>query len=212
MRVEYVDERDSTWERYESRFRILRFEGPGNAVTAVDIIDATVEDAMEHARALSGNDQHLWSLALIEQVEGARGLVWLSGMDYNDTPLDERQWKLRQQMQNRYLLAREKRKLETVLPNGQRLLRVFPEWASGWPIWENFTSGYRLDASALDISPELGDALFDWNEEWLTRQENEPLADPNGWRERGVTLVDRLARELDGKAEIRPEFLWSAVD
>ena len=84
--------------------------------------------------------------------------------------------------------------------------------ASGWPIWENFTSGYRLDASALDISPELGDALFDWNEEWLTRQVDEPLADPNGWRERGVTLVDRLARELDGKAEIRPEFLWSAVD
>ncbi len=111
-------------------------------------------------------------------------------------------------MQSRYLSARTRRGLRPLLPNGMRLLRVFPEWASGWPIWEDFTDEYRLDIGSLDISPDLSSALFDWNEEWLTRQEDEPLTDPDGWRERGLLLVGQLQRELKGVAEVRPEFSW----
>lgn len=209
MRGEYVDERDSTWERDDPRFRILVFKGPDNEVTAFDIVDATLDEALDSARALSNGDQYIWSLAIVDDdSHGARGLIWLSGMDYNDTPVTARQWQLRRQIQSRYLLARTKRGLQPLLPNGLRLLRVFPEWISGLPIWEDFTDEYRLDVSSLDISPDLGNALFDWNEEWLTRQVDEPLADPNGWRERGMLLVDQLQRDLNGVAEVRPEFLW----
>lgn len=84
---------------------------------------------------------------------------------------------------------------------------MFPEWVSGWPIWENFTDDYRLDTRSLNITPDLGAALFDWNEEWLSRHEDEPLADPEGWRTRGIALVDQLQQELEGVAGVRPEFL-----
>jgi len=53
----------------------------------------------------------------------------------------------------------------------------------------------------------LGSDLFDGNEEWLDRREDEPLPRPEPWRGRGVELVERLQRELDGVAEVRPEFL-----
>lgn len=135
MRGEYVDERDSAWERDDPRFRVLVFEGADSAVTAVDIIDATIEDALDSARALSHGDEDLWSLALVENdARGARGLIWLSGMNYNDTPRTARQWQLRRQMQDRYLMARSRTGRPVLLPNGLRLVRVFPEWASGWPL------------------------------------------------------------------------------
>ncbi len=51
MRGFSVDERDSTWERDDARYRLYVFEGPGNAVTTFDIVDATVEEALESARA-----------------------------------------------------------------------------------------------------------------------------------------------------------------
>ncbi|WP_350350972.1 hypothetical protein ABS642_16485 [Microbacterium sp. A8/3-1] len=207
MRGAYVDKRDSTWERDDPRFRIFVFKGAVDEVTAVDLVDATLDEAMDGARAFSNGDRDLWSMAIVDDdSRGARGLIWLSGMNYNDTPVTARQWQLRRQMQSRYLSARTRRGLQPLLPNGLRLLRVFPEWASGWPLWEDFTDGYRFDVGSLDISPELSSALFDWNEEWLTRQEDEPLADAEGWRERGVLLVEQLQRELNGVAEVRPEF------
>lgn len=84
----HVDERDSAWERSDPRFRVFVFEGPGNATTVVDIVDATIEDDLESARALSKADELLWSLALVDDdSRGSRGLVWLSGMDYNDRPV-----------------------------------------------------------------------------------------------------------------------------
>lgn len=209
MREEQAEERDSTWERDDPRFRILVFTGPENGVRAADIVEATFDEVLDSARSLSRDNQDLWSLALVDDdSRSARGLIWLSGMDYNDAPATARHWHLRHEMQRRYLIARTQRGLQPLLPNGLRLLRVFPEWSSGWPVWEDFSDGYRLDTSSMDISPELGVALFEWNEEWLARQEDEPLADPDGWRERGLALVDRLTRELKGVAEVRPEFLW----
>jgi hypothetical protein len=208
MRGELVDERDSSWESHDPRFRILVFEGARNAVRAVDIVDASVDDAFESARALSEGDRRLWSLALVtDDRQGGRGLVWLSGMDYNDAPVTAKQWALRRQMQNRYLMAKVQRRQPPLLPNGLRVIRVFPEWVSGLPLWESFTDQYHLDPGSLDLSHELSAALFAWNEEWLSRSEDEPLADPRGWRRRGLRLVGQLQAELDGVAEIRPEFL-----
>jgi hypothetical protein len=201
-----VDERDSTWERDDARYRVYRFEGPDNAVSAVDIVDATIEEALETARAMSGGDEHLWSLALVEDdARGMRGLLWLSGMDYNDAPGSAREWFRRRQMQDRYLRAKRQRGLPTVLPNGLRVIRMFPEWVSGWPLWEDFSEGYRLTGSELGLSAELSRALFEWNESWLSRQEDDSV--PAGWEERGRELALMLKAELEGVAEVRPEFL-----
>lgn len=110
MRAEYVDERDATWDRDDPRFRVLVFKGADNAVTAIDLVEATIDDALDSARALSNRDEALWSLALVDDdSRGARGLIWLSGMDYNDTPITARQWRLRRQMQDRYLMAKTRR-------------------------------------------------------------------------------------------------------
>jgi hypothetical protein len=206
MRGFPADERDSTWERDDARYRLYVFKGPDNAVTTIDVVEATIEQALDSAMALSNGDEHLWSLALVENdARGMRGLIWLSGMDYNDPPSTAWEWQRRRQMQDRYLIAKNRRGEQTVLPNGLRVIRVFPEWVSGWPLWENFTEGYRRTGPDLGLTRELSDALFDWNEVWLSRHEDDPL--PAGWEDEGHRLVTQLRSELDGVAEVRPEFL-----
>lgn len=202
----YVDERDAAWERDDARYRIYVFEGPGNAVTTSDLEDATVEEALESAVALSNGDEKLWSLALVENdARGLRRLIWLSGMDYNDPPGSAREWRRRRQMQDRYLMAMRHRGESLILPNGLRLIRVFPEWVSGWPLWESFSDEYQLTGPDLGLTPELSAALYEWNETWNTRGRDDPV--PAGWQEQGQDLVRHLQAELDGVAEVRPEFL-----
>lgn len=202
----YVDERDSTWERDDARYRLYVFEGADNEVTTLDILDATIEQALECALAMSNGDEKLWSLALVESdSRGMRGLIWLSGMDYNDTPSSPREWQRRRQMQDRYLMAKHRRGVPPTLPNGLRLIRVFPEWVSGWPLWENFTDDYRRTGPDLGLDPALSQALYDWNESWLDRQVDDAV--PSGWHKRGESLARQLQVELAGLAEIRSEFL-----
>ena len=206
MRGFPVDERDSTWERDDARYRLYVFKGAGNSVTTIDIVEATIEQALESALALSNGDEHLWSLALVENdSRGMRGLIWLSGMDYNDPPSTAWEWERRRQMQDRYLMAKSRRGEPAVLPNGLRLIRVFPEWVSGWPLWENFTDEYRRTGPDLGLTQQLSDALLEWNRTWLARQEDDPV--PTGWEDEGNRLVARLRSELDGIAEVRPEFM-----
>ena len=206
MRGYLVDERDSTWERDDAHYRIYIFEGAGNEVTTFDLEGATVEEALEQASAMSGADERLWSLALVENdARGLRGLIWLSGMDYNDPPVSAREWQRRRQMQDRYLLARSRRGESNVLPNGLRLIRVFPEWVSGWPLWESFSDEYHLTGSDLGLSSDLSTALFAWNDAWQSRDVDAPL--PEAWEEHGRVLVARLRSELEGVAEVPPEFL-----
>jgi hypothetical protein len=206
MRGIDVDERDSTWERDDARYRVYVFEGAGNAVTTVDILDATIEEALETATAMSNDNEQLWALALVENdTRGLRGLIWLSGMDYNDTPSSPREWMRRRQMQDRYLMSRATRGLETVLPNGLRVIRVFPEWGLGWPLWESFSDEYRLTGDDLGLSPALSQALYEWNNTWADRDLDDPL--PTDWMATGETLTQQLQVELSDVAEVRPEFL-----
>lgn len=206
MRAFPVDERDSTWERDDARYRIYTFEGPGNAVDTRDLVEATIEEALKFALGLSNDNELLWSLALVEDdSRGMRGLIWLSGMDYNDTPSSPRERQRRRQMQDRYLMAKRRRGLPPVLPNGLRLIRVFPEWGSGLPLWESLTGLHRLTGADLGLTPALSEALFEWNEMWLARSEDDPT--PAGWQERGEQLMLQLRAELDGVAEVRPDFL-----
>ncbi len=203
------DHRDSTWERDDARYRVWIFAGPDNAVTTFDLTDATVEDALEAAHAMSRGDELLWSLALVELDErGLPGLLWLSGMDYNDAPGSAREWRRRRQMQDRYLRSRSTRGVPLVLPNGLRVIRVFPEWIDGEPLWESFSDDYHQSGAALGLSPELSADLRDWNARWSMRTED---AVDDGWEDEGLALVARLRIELDGVAEVRPEFLTDSA-
>lgn len=107
--------------------------------------------------------------------------------------------------QDRYLVARSRRDEPLELPNGLRVIRKFPEWRSGWPLWENSSADYRLTGPDLGLSSDLRAAMLAWIEQWQERQDDDPL--PDGWLEAGHPLFERLTRELDGIAEVRPEYL-----
>ncbi|WP_106814498.1 hypothetical protein [Microbacterium timonense] len=206
MRGIEVDERDITWESNDARYRVFVYSGVGSPVKAVDIVDASLPEVLDSIRALSENDRSIWSLALVvdEPVAQGRGLIWLSGMDYHDAPSSPVEWRMRAQMQDRYLSARSLRGEPVVLPDGRRVIRMFPEWAVRWPLWESFTDNYPLDAADLPISGALAAQLAAWNDVWQDRGLDDPVAD--GWHDEGWALYRRLQAELEGVAEVRPEF------
>lgn len=72
MRPIRVDERDSTGERVDPRVRSWVFDCIDGTVTTVDILDATVEQALEKAPKL-----YLWSasplLSLLRAMGCGRG-------------------------------------------------------------------------------------------------------------------------------------------
>ena len=206
MRGETVDEPDTAWESFDARYRVFVYSGPDAVVKKVDIVDASLHEVMDSTHALAENDRNLWSLALVvdEAEPRGRGLVWLSGMDYHRAPASAFEWRLRAEMQNRYLSARSRRGEPVVLPNGLRVVRMFPEWGVAWPLWESFTDNYPMDAAALALSSALATDLAAWNDRWQDRDLDDPL--PAGWHDEGWALYGRLRSELDGIAEVRPDF------
>lgn len=218
MRQIEVDERDSSWEIDEARFRVYVFSGAGNAVTTFDFVHATIEQALDEASYLAGRDKHLWSLALVhDDPESGRGLVWLSGNDYNDYPRADlgtaAYWRHRGKMQSRYLNARVQAGEPAVLPTGERSIRMFPEWSVDLPLWEDHTEHYPVEPGVLPLSTALEQSLMAWNRRW------EELANPDlasttstdspewsAWFAEGVAHLAALRAELRGVAEIRPDF------
>lgn len=204
MRVFEVDERDSSWEDHGARFRLYLFDGPANAVTRLDFVDAQIHDVLE-AATLAGKDGKLWSIALVVEKAGmGRGLVWLSGMDYNNTPATRAEWQMRATMQDRYLMAKAARGEFPLLPDGRRVIRVFPDHGHRWPLWENFTDQYTMKPSDYGLSDMLSDGLRAWYDAWERRGIDwEP---DNAWLEEGRRLVELLRHEVGAFAEVRPEF------
>lgn len=205
MRVTLVDERDAGWEQHDAPFRVFVYRGPDNAVTAYDVADASLKDALEAAHNLSHGDEMIWSLAVVvDGLASTRGLVWISGMDYNDAPSTTREWERRREMQDRYLLARSRRGESPLLPDGRRVIRLAAEWTVRWPLWENFSDDYLLTPDALGLDAELSQALEAWNEVFNARDENDPL--PIDWIHEGWALATRLQGALGPGFEVRPEF------
>lgn len=199
-----VDERDALWESNDPRYRIYVFAGAGSAVTTVDLVDATFKDAEWSATTLAGDD-NLWSIALVvDDSDRGRGLIWLVGGDYNSPPRSPREWQMRAQMQDRLLAHRSRKRLPLTLPDGRRVIRLFPDWGREWPFWESFSEGYTLDAEDLPLSDELAGEIYAWNAAWQDRAETDPL--PDGWIEHGRHLHARMQTELDTIAEVRPGF------
>lgn len=99
MHVEGVDERDNTWEDDSPRFRVY-LHGSGATSTSgwtdtYDITGADVLQVIDWAQR-QATDRLTYAIALVrdEPVEKRRnprkrrGLVWLVGMDGNDSPVD----------------------------------------------------------------------------------------------------------------------------
>lgn len=96
MQVLPVDERDSGWEDPRPRFRVyLHSSGQASTVgstSTYDIVGADVLQVIDWAQRQAG-DQLAYAVALVRDDLDAerrnpgygRGLVWLVGMDGNDT-------------------------------------------------------------------------------------------------------------------------------
>lgn len=204
MRVFEVDERDSAWEDHHAHFRLFLFEGPGSAVVALDFVDAQIDDVLEAATSAAGSDK-LWSIALVvDTPDAGRGLIWVSGMDYNDTPTTRAESRLRATMQDRYLMRKAARSEAPLLPDGRRVIRVFPDHGHRWPLWENFTDQYCMTPSDYGLSDGLADGLREWYDEWERHGIDWP---PDvAWLAEGRRLIEALRVEVGDIAEIRAEF------
>lgn len=98
---ESVDGRDSRWEDHDPRFRVYVFDElePGSddaaaaryATATWDLTGFDVLDAIRWAQDQAG-ERGLYAVALLAdgyQSHHDRGLVWLVGMDYQETPRPE---------------------------------------------------------------------------------------------------------------------------
>ncbi len=115
MKIEPVDERDSRWEDHGPRFRVYMFDeygrrgepdgtlSQGYATSTWDITGADLIDALRWAQERAG-DRGLFSIALVADGYDRctdRGLVWLVGMDYQDSPWDDLAREVQEQMLRR---------------------------------------------------------------------------------------------------------------
>lgn len=107
MRIERVDERDSTWEDHHPRFRVYFFRGGERpdrswSVDTVDVTDAEVLEVVRWAQDEIG-DKGIYAVALVGEDPSSRGtrrrgLTWLVGMDANDVPADDHERALLESM------------------------------------------------------------------------------------------------------------------
>lgn len=205
MRIKAVQDPLGVMEKNDARFRLVLFADETLAMTAYDIADTSIENALEAAYEISHGHQVMWGLALLD-ASASGGLTWISGTNYTHKPTTTRQWQHRRTMQDRYLMAKSGAAAPVLLPTGLRLIRMFGEWATCWGIWESFTDNYPCDPYVLGVSAALADDLFAWNETYNGRQIDDPVS--QSWRTTGELLYERLQAELDGVAEVRPEFLF----
>lgn len=99
IRIEPVDERDSSWEDGRPRFRVYLFHSGESSThgstSTYDVTGADVLQVVDWAQRQAG-DERTYAVALVRDDRDeerrnpghGRGLVWLVGMDGNDTPLD----------------------------------------------------------------------------------------------------------------------------
>jgi len=98
--IDEVDERDSSWEDHDARFRVYFFSGGDEparswAVETYDVGQADVLEVVQWAWDRAGTER-LFAVALVVQssggndpVKSGRGLTWLLGRDANDATLNE---------------------------------------------------------------------------------------------------------------------------
>jgi hypothetical protein len=120
-----VDERDSSWENSNPRFRVYlqRTQGSyvGGWTATYDVTGADLVQVIDWAQRTAG-DALVYSIALVMDDQGkdrvnpghGRGLVWLVGMDGNRSQLDPDE----AEIQNRMLARRRE---PVVVPRADRM-------------------------------------------------------------------------------------------
>lgn len=128
IEIKQVDERDSSWEDANPRFRVY-FHGSGPDSThgwtdTYDITGADVLQVIDWAQRQAGQVL-TYAIALVRDDEAAelrnpghgRGLIWLVGCDGNDNALDHKQDQIQEQ-QSRMLTRRRD---PVRVPGGDRM-------------------------------------------------------------------------------------------
>ncbi|MWB97200.1 hypothetical protein [Agromyces seonyuensis] len=212
MRASEVDGRDARWERSSARYRLHVYRGAGGALTEIDFEDASLEDVLDSG-AVFGRDGAIWSLALVvDDSADGRGLVWLSGWDYHGTPGTPVERRGRARMQDRYLMAESTQGRPVVLPDGRRVIRLFPDAGHDQPLWESFADRYTLTGADLGVSADLEARLRAWRDDWETAVApawhgvDDSAAPDDAWYDRGYALATELQAELGDGFEVRPDF------
>ncbi|WP_315070511.1 hypothetical protein [uncultured Microbacterium sp.] len=189
---------DIVWDSYSAGYRLFVFDGVEND-TAFDLFECQMSEVEPSARALTG-DEKLWSIALlVDDCNSNRRLVWLSGGDYNKAPADEREWRMRAEMQDRYLRHRARKKRTLTLPDGSRVARLLD-----CPRFGSAAIALTAPATELSLSRSTGAALRDWNHQYQLRHEFEPA--PKEWIDQGYELRARVQEEAGATVEVRPDF------
>lgn len=126
-----VDERDSSWEEHEPRFRVYLHHGdetsPAGATATYDVTGADVLQVIDWAQVQAG-DERTYAVALVRDDRAqealdpghGRGLVWLVGIDGNDLASDEREADAQRRM-----LAR--RRNPVIVPIADRMPADLPD-------------------------------------------------------------------------------------
>ena len=101
IQIEQVDERDSSWEHHHPRFRVYLHGSEefstGGWTDTYDVVGADIVQTIDWAQRQAG-DSLTYAIGLVwgddddaRQRGGyGRGLVWLLGMDGNESPDGER--------------------------------------------------------------------------------------------------------------------------
>ncbi|POH73063.1 hypothetical protein CVS27_12960 [Arthrobacter glacialis] len=98
MNIEEVDERDSTWEQHDSIFRVYFAQGIDRAITTVDVSGATFSEVRRWAKE-EASDDTIVAIALVSlDARGLKGLTWLLGMDPNDQPVADIEFRMLAEM------------------------------------------------------------------------------------------------------------------
>lgn len=101
----------------------------------------------------------------------------------------------------------------TGTPPARRVIRVFPDYARDWPLWENSTPswdvGYTTDPATYGLSDQLTRNLAMWHSFWETHFDAFAGWDSDSsrtwWRDEGVRVVEELRLEVAAFADVQYE-------
>jgi hypothetical protein len=95
----------------------------------------------------------------------------------------------------------------------RRTIRVFPDWASDWPLWENGHPDYNTTPSHYGLSAELSERLRRWADEFFASlditAETPVWRGPKTWRtwvDEGRRISEALAGEVASFADVSYDF------
>ena len=91
-----------------------------------------------------------------------------------------------------------------------RVIRLFPDYGCGWPLWENGNEKYLLEPDDLGLSDGLRAMLREWHDLWEAHHHWETGWDSGVHREAWIALGERveraLAQEIREFATVSPEW------